>query len=912
MSLLPRMRSWFRASLHRSDLEREMHEELQFHIEEYADALQRGGVPADEARRRARVAFGSVDAREEECREALGLRLLDELRADLRYATRLLRDAPAFTSVAILSLALGIGANTAIFSLLHSVMWKALPVSAPEELRQLSWVSGPRLVMESTWGNLSPTLNGGRTSTSFSYPVFQQLRKQTRQLGGLFAFKPITRMTAVIDGQAELVGGELVSGDYFQTLRLVPSAGRPILPSDDERREDGTVAVISDAFWSRRFGREASAVGRSIRVNQIVVTIVGVNPPQFSGLEPGRNPDLFLPLSMQPVVMPWQYGKSPSLVDDPEYWWVLVMGRTKPGVDERGAETALDTVLRQAVHFTLPNKSGQDQPRLRLLPGGKGLDDVREAFGTQLYVLVALVGLVLAIACANLASLLLARAASRHREFSLRLALGAGRGRIARQMLTEGLLLATIGGATGIVFGYWMRNGIPHLLSTPWEAGPLRAEFDVTVLAASLIVTAVTGVLFSLAPVWQATRLELTAALKDAGHATMGRSRQFARRALIAFQVAVSVLLLIGAGLFARTLWNLRSTDLGFRAERVLLFNVDPPRTRYAGTQRTALFQQLEREVGRLPGVESSSLSSEALVAHSSSTTRISSTGEAPVEGEAARAWVNDVGDRFFETMGIPILLGRALDAQDREGSLRVAVVNQQFARKFFPGGNPLGKTFWRRNTPHHIVGICGDARYDRVTTPMPPTFYAPFAQAMELGSMTFEVRTAVDPVSLTNSIRRVVRSIDKDLPVFDVRTQVEQIDATFSRQRLFATLTLAFGLLALILACVGIYGIIASSVASRISEIGVRMALGADRRRVLFMILREAVSLAGLGIAVGLLAAAALARYVETLLYGLTPFDPLTAIAAVVLMLIVAVVSGWLPARFAAALEPMQALRHE
>jgi len=913
MSLVSRVRSWLDAGFRRASVERAQDEEWRFHIEERADDLERTGLPRHEALRRAHAEFGSLDARREESRDAIGLRLLDELRADLSYAVRLLRQSRTFTSVAVLSLALGIGANSAMFSLMESVLWKTLPVDSPDQLRQLSWVSGPNLVMGSTWGNLGSTDNGGRTSGSFSYPALRALQhSDASTLLTIVGFKPIGRLTAVIDGKAELVEGDLVSGGFFDAVGVRPHAGRPILASDDVRNADRTVAVISDAFWARRFGRDPSVIGRTIQVNQVPVTVVGVNPASFTGLVPGRRPDLFAPLNMQPVILPWRYAKSPSLLDDPDYWWVLAMGRLQPGADERQAQAALDLALGDAVRPLLTASPGTARPRLRLTDGSRGVDDLRDQFSQPLLVLVAFVGLVLLIACANLANLLLARAAARHREISLRLALGAGHWRIGRQMLTEGLVIASLGGAAGVLLGFWLRNGIPRLLATSWDPSPLEAEFNGRVLWLSIGLTMLTGVLFSLAPMWQATHVRVATALKDGGRATMSRSRRLARRSLVVLQVGLSVVLLIGAGLFVRTLWNLRSTELGFTPDRIVLFTIDPPRTRYTGPQRTTLFARLEEAIGGLPGVQAATLSSEALVANSSSTTRAVPTGRAPREGHADRAWVNEVGSAFFETMEIPIVYGRGLGPQDRAGSLVVAVVNQQFVRTFFPDRNPLGQRFKSGDAVYQIVGVSADARYNRISAPMPPTFYRAFAQAKDISAMTFEVRTTVGQGSLLAMVREAVGRIDKDLPVFDVRTQVEQIDATLSQQRLFATLTSAFGLLALVLASVGIYGIISGSVASRIGEIGIRMALGAGRSQVLRMILREAVGLAALGVGIGVATAAGLGKYVSSFLYELTPFDPLTAALAVLLMLGVALLSGWWPARFASRLDPMQALRHD
>jgi predicted permease len=520
---------------------------------------------------------------------------------------------------------------------------------------------------------------------------------------------------------------------------------------------------------------------------------------------------------------------------------------------------------------------------------------------------------VLLIACANLANLLLARAVSRQREVSLRLALGAGSFRIARQMLTEGLVLAGLGGAVGVLLGFWLRNGIPYLLGTSWEPVPLQADFSPRVLALSAALIVGTGVLFSLAPMWQAARVRVAAALKDGGRSTGGRSRRIARRSLVVVQVALSVVLLIGAGLFLRTLWNLRTAELGFQPERLVLFTIDPPRNRYSGHTRAELFAKIEEGIARLPGVQAVTLTTEALVANSSSSTRVTPTGRAS-RGQADRTWVNEVGRDFFTTMGIPILYGRGFGPQDRAGAPLVAVVNQAFVRNFYPGTNPVGQTFSRGGgkAVYQIVGVSADARYHRINAPMPPTFYWPYVQEENLRSMTFEVRTALQPAALVNMTRGVVDRIDRELPVFDVRTQVEQIDATLSQQRTFAALTSAFGLLAVILASIGIYGVIAGSVASRVPEIGVRMALGAEQRQVLMMILREAGTLGFLGVVTGVAAAALLVKYIASFLYNLTPFDPITAGSAALLMLAVALVSGWWPARFASRLDPMQALRHE
>jgi predicted permease len=728
----------------------------------------------------------------------------------------------------------------------------------------------------------------------------------------VLAFKPVGRIIAVIDGQAELVGSELVSGNFYQAAGVSTIAGRPIGAGDDVN-STAEVAVISDSFWSRRFGRDAAALGKQIRLNQVPVVIVGVNSPDFKGMEPGQNPDVYLPLSAQPAVIPNQYSRTKgSLLDDPDSWWLVVMARLRPDVSESRAQAALDVVLRRVARESLPDRKKRDLPRMRLLTGARGLDELREQFQRPLLVLLSLTGLVLLIACANLANLLLARATAREREISIRLALGAGRGRIVRQMLTEGLLLAFLGGGAGLLLGYWMRNGIPRLLTTSWGPKPVQGQFDTLVLLASIAVAFFTGILFSLAPAWQSTRVPVNSALKDGARATMSLPKLLVGKSLVVFQISLSLLLLVGAGLFVRTLANLKSANLGFRPERLLLFTLDPPRTRYAGQARKALFSRLAEQIDAIPGVESATLSAAVLVANGTSTTGFRTPGRDSRPGGADKASINDVGGRFFETMGIPILSGRSLSARDRGNTLRVAVVNEQFVRNFFPDGEALGKAIVNGDETYQIVGICGDAKSKDIRTAIPPTFYRPFLQAQELGNMTFEIKTAASEASIVKSVRDVVRSIDKDLPVFDIRTQTEQIDETLWRERLFAALTSGLGLLALVLAAVGIYGIMAYGVARRTSEIGVRMALGAQGRQVLAMVLRETALLAGVGVAIGIAAAAGLSRFIRGMLYGLQPSDPLTFACAVVLLFAIALLAGWRPARKASRLDPMVALRHE
>jgi predicted permease len=911
MRLLPRLQSWTRAIVRRSTVERQMHDELSFHIDSYAADLVRAGVAPEDARRRAHAEFGGVEARKEECRDALGLRIFDELLADGRYAVRQLRHSPVFTAVAILSLALGIGANSAIFSLMEAALWKPTSVLEPERLQLFSWASGPRVLMNSSSGNWHRTTTGGRASTSFSYPVFDALRRETATFDTVFGYKPVGRVTVMVNGEPELVQADLVSGDFYRGVGMAPVAGRAIAPQDDVRGGTDIVAVISHGYWVRRFGGDPSAVGARIRVNEATVTIVGVNASGFTGVDPGDAPDIIMPLSAQPLVYPNRHAPGGSLLGDGDYWWVLVMGRLKAGVTSAQAQSAMEIAFQQAIRGTLPDRPDRDQPQFRLLPGGRGQDNLREEFARPLFVIVALVGAVLLIACANVASLLLARAAARRREISLRLALGAGRWRITRQLLTEGLVLGLSGGALGLVFAYWTRNAIPELLLPSWMPSDLQlsAAFDGRVLGLTLVVTLATTVLSSMAPIWQSVRADVNTGLRGGGRAALGPAAPLRGKGLVAVQVCLSVSLLIGAGLFVRTLSNLRAISLGFRPEQVVLFTVDPPRARFAGQARTALFERLDEAIGAIPGVEAASVSQWPLLSGINPRTRVGPDGRIPGPGDEAS--FNNVGVRFFETMGIPILRGRSFDRRDHETSPPVAIVNERFAEEFFPDGSPIGRTIRSNGRVYEVIGVSGDTPY-QLRASVPPTFYRCFTQADEPGSMTFAVRTSASGTAVMNSVRAAMREIDGDLPAFDVRTQTQQIDALLSRERLFVGLTSAFGALALALASIGIYGVMAHGVSRRVTEIGLRIALGAERRDVLVMVLREAFTIAAVGATAGAAAALALSRYIRAMLFGIAPTDPVTIGGAVVAMLAVALMAGWVPAWKASRLDPMTALRHE
>lgn len=906
MSLIARVKSLLRGVFHRSRLESEMDAEMRDHLERYTEDLVSAGLPLEEARRRAHMEFGAMEARKDECREAVGLRLWNDLRADLRYAIRMLRQSPGFTTIAVFSLALGIGANTAIFSLAETMFLKPLPVDDPSALRILAWTSGPHAPMESVWGHCNPGTSS-RYCYPFSFPVFEELRRESRGFSSLFAFKRIGS-TALIDGHAEPVEMHLVSGDYFSGLGVRPVIGRPLTNKDEQQKS--FVAVISARFWERRFGSDPKIIGRHVSIADRALTIVGVAPQGFDGMHPGEMPDVFAPIALQAEIAP-QNNASP-LLQNADDWWVEIAGRLSPGVSDTAAQASLDMVLKRVVKAQLGSKKG-DTLSLRLEPGATGYDDLRFQFSKSLFVLMGVVALVLLIACANLANLLLARAAVRQREMGIRLALGAGRLRLVRQALTESLTLAAAGGAMGVTLGYFARNAIPSLLSVSWSSYSysLGAHFDNRVLAFAVGITLLTGLVFGLAPALRSTGVDVNSSLKVSGRSqTHGRSTQFASRSIVVFEVSMSVLLLVGAGLFLRTLLNLQSVRIGFNPQSIVLFSIDPPRSRYTGAKRIAFFRQLEEKVAAIPGVESSTLLEFALLAGNDSETTIAPPSH---PNSAVPVWTAQAGDDFFKTMQLPILQGRPFGVHDRSRSPKVVVINETLAKAFFPGGDPIGQTLGsHKNTYGQIIGVCQDAKYSDLRQAPPPTAYFPFSQNSDAGSMTAVVRTHVSLSSFMAAARQALGEIDKDVPILDVRTQTEQIRTSLMTERLFAALTIAFGALAALLACVGVYGIMAYTVARRTNEIGIRMALGALSTEVLRMVLRETLALALFGIVIGVTVSLAVMRLVGSMLYGLKPDDPLTIAAALGLMITVALLAGWVPARRASRVDPMVALRQE
>jgi predicted permease len=893
----------------------ELDDEIKMHIRMLKERFILQGMAPSDAEAAARRQFGNPTLLRERHYEQRTFPLFATLMRDLRFGLRQLQRNPMLTCVAIASLALGIGANTAIFAAAKQVLFDTLPLSSPHQLRMLTWISGPEQAVPPVWGDVGPNQAGGLTSDSFSYSVLEEMRRRTDAVQALIAFKDVP-MAATINGHAEMMNAELMSGNAFQSLGVHAELGRTLTPADDVAPGSGPVAVISDGFWTRQFARSPLILGEAIALNGVPVTIVGVSRGRFAGLQMGSPVEIFVPITMQPLILPRAQNGSVSLLDNPQSWWVQILARLRPDVPERRAETELDAVLRQAAMPVLKRTGDLDRFHLQFEPGDRGLDSLRGAYARPSYVLFALAGLVLLLACLNLANLLLARSATRRRELSTRMALGAGRGSILRQILTESLLLSGFGGTAGLLLGYLGRNIVPRLLTSSSQLDQIQVPFDWRVLLFTLGISFATGILFGLAPAWQATRIADHAGLRESGGATASRHGLRFDKTLVIGQIAISASLLMGAGLFVHTLFNLDRIPLGFESTHILLFRLDLPRARYSDTQMTAFSQKMEERLASLPGVRSVAISNIGIIGDGHSGADFRVLGR-PQGNDPARVQTNAVGVDFFQTLGIPILQGRAFDRHDTATSPRVAVVNRTLAEKFFPGENPLGKIFQTDSEdvdgPIQIVGIAADTRYANLRSETPPTFYVPYLQKADAPSrMMVEVRTLADTGTVSPQVRGVVESLDRDLPMMDVRTMKDQIRATLADERALAELAGGFSLLALVLATIGIYGMMAYAVNKRTGEIGLRIALGARTSQVLSRILREAFWLTSGGIVLGLVAATWLSRLIRGMLYGIGSTDALTIAITALLLISVSLIAAFAPARRASRIDPIRALRHD
>ena len=948
---------WWQIKKRRADLERELLSDLELEEEEQ----QERGLSPEEARSAARRAFGNTTLIKEQTHEAWGWARVELFLQDLRYALRQLRRFPGFALTVVLILALGIGANTAIFSVIDAVMFRALPVENPQQLVLFTWTSRQQLKLHGH--SYYDDCDTSNSDCSLSLPFFRGVRAQSSSFSSVAALAGPLEVDFAGEGPAVIAHGEYVSGDFFSTLGIKTILGRQLGLSDDSPSAP-PVIVLDYSYWQRAFGADPSVVGRVVRVNNTQVAIVGVADPRFKHLTPGKTQDFFMPFSLVDRVR-GEWWSNQDRLSDPALFWVSIVGRLKPEVSIGQAQVEVSTLFRNLVlHGAAPFSSPTDNPAIRLLPARQGLNGESAEYAPMLNLIMVAVGLVLLVACANVAGLMLARSARRQKEMATRQALGASRARIARQLLTESVMLSLAGGASGVFVAIWGVHALVHLLSKgATEPFAFAVAPDWRVLAFTAAITLATGVLSGLAPIFRDVRVDLTPFLKDGASSTPGGSQRGRRfrlgDALVVVQVALSIVVLGGAGLLVRTVTNLHQLHPGFDTQNVLLFGINPKIAGYTDAQTVALYRNLQQRLAALPGVVSASYSEDALVSQSTTGLDFHLDGAAPKSN--IESDVLAVGPDFFSTMHIPMLSGRVFSSADfssafatnaavtaaEESARKLPVgsassanltsptispsvhplplqlapvpvmINQAFARRFFPNRNPLGLHIGNAQYDEPakgpqsgflIVGIVGDTKYHSLRREVRPMMFMPLVS----NSAHFELRSAIDPNELIKPVHGIVSAIDNKLPLFAVRTQTEQIEQTLFQERITSRLSSFFALLALLLACVGLYGLMSYTVNRRTSEIGIRMALGAERSRISSMVLRESLLLVFCGLLIGVPAAALASRLIANQLFGLKPGDPATLLAACVLMVGVTTIASYMPARRAASVDPMQALRSE
>jgi len=891
-----------------------LREEMELHLAEKAAELQVDGMAPERARAEARRRFGNVGLKHEESREIWMTRFWSELGQDIRYGFRTMIANKAFSALAVLSLALGIGANTAIYSLMESILLRSLPVADPESLVVLNWHSRPPYDGSKQWahvihglqGILWPGDKGAMVSGMFPYRAFETIREENPVFSTLFGYFDGQHSNLAVRGQATSAGVEYVTGEYFRGLAVSPAAGR-LIDSEDDRLGAAPVTVISFAASQNRFGGPANAIGQSILVDNIPFTVIGVAPPEFFGVDPEVAPDLYLPLHTNVLV---DGAGSARMYGDENFYWIEMMGRLRPGVSMAQAQAVLAPRFHRWVATTAKTDGERARlPALILNPGAEGLGSLRREYSKPLYVLLTMVGLILAITCVNIANLLLARAAARRREMAIRLSLGAGRLRVVRQLLTECVMLASLGGALGVLFAIWGVRWLTFLFSKGQENFTLHAELNWNVLGVTAALSVVCGVLFGLAPAIQSTRPDVMPALKN------GRGRGPRRRAqqvLVVAQIAMSFLILVAAGLFVRTLNKLHSVQLGYARENILLFSLNARQAGHRDPEIATFYTDLRKRFESIPGVSSATLSHASIINADRAGATYRGTmkiGAVTIHG----ASVMVAGTRFLTTMHIPILAGREIDDRDQAGSPPVAMISERLAQTYFGNENPVGRriTFQDEKRDLEIVGVSGNLRYGGLKEGSPMTVFVAASQISPDG-MTYALHTAGDPLGYVKSVHEIVREADSRIPVTNVVTQAAEIDRTISREVMFARLCTGFAILALLTACVGLYGTMSYSVARQISEIGIRMALGAQRRAVVWMVLRRVLILAAVGLAISVPAALSASRLVKSFLFDTQPNDPGTLALAGVVLVSAAILAGYAPARRASRIDPLVALRHE
>ncbi|MHB8501830.1 MAG: ABC transporter permease [Candidatus Acidiferrales bacterium] len=830
---------------------------------------------------------------------------------DIRFGLRMLAKSPGFTLIAVITLALGIGANTAIFSLMNQILLQRLPVKNPSELVILR-APGP------VTGHVS---DDGDAAESFSYPMYKGLRDNNSVFSGIFGMYGFPASVAN-HGETDRASGELVSGNYFDVLGVQPAVGRLFSQDDDRVPGAQPVVVLSNSYWERRFGGDPSVLNKVLLINNVEMTVVGVSQAGFFGVQVGKTPDIFVPLMMTRQMIP----TGGETLDEWNDYWMNVLARRKPGISLKQAEAGINAAYQPLLAEQLPQiKSAWNQEKRQrfldkkifLSSGARGRTNVQRDAGAQLITLFVMVSLVLLIACTNVANLLLARGASRQREFAIRTAMGASRGRMIRQLLAESLLCAFGGGALGIVLGNWlMRVLIPIVVSNAGIRG-LTERLDPGVLAFAIGATLFSGIFFGLLPAWRVTRLGVSDVIKDQGSTSSASvSHVGFRKALVAGQVAFTILLLAGAGLFMRSLWNLQKQDLGLKTSHVITFSIQPQLNGYDTPRSIALFDQLRGRLAALPGVSSVGTSEIPILTGDNDGSNITAEGGPELAEELQDVDYDPVGPGFFSTMGIPLLSGREFTEADGATAPKVAVVSESMVKRFFPGRNPLGAHFafgGKSQKPDiEIVGLVKDVRQEHVSSAILPYVYIPYAQRPKLSGMTFYVRSTQDPVLLGTALQGEVRQLDANLPVYDLKTMERVVDQDLFSARMIAVLSAAFAGLAALLAALGIYGVLAYVVVQRTREIGIRMALGAVAGHVRLLILKEVGTMVLIGVGVGLPLAYGLARFSESLLYGVHAGDPAVYALGLGLIGLIALAACFIPARRATRVDPLVALRYE
>ncbi len=909
-------------TLRQRQLQCGLEEELRHHLELRARQLEASGMPPEAANFEANLRLGNFTLEKERMRDMDVGTALDTVLKDLRYALRQFAHNPVFAAVAVLSLALGIGANTAIFSVLNAALLRSLPVRNPQELVILTDPDASGAAIGSMGGERA----------LLTYSEFVRLRDASTKAAGT-----MTAMCAsdsdlhrwavrVSGGSQEEARGRLVSEEYFSVLGVEPLIGRVFTQSDAGDVGSDPYAVISYDYWQRRFGGKANVIGTPIRVYNAPLTVIGVARPGFHGETVGQDPDIWVPMMMEPLVKPgrdWIHEDMSKNLD--KVMWLHVFGRLKPDVTLAKTQAQLSILFKHIIEADYPKtlsaatrKKLLDQT-IRVRDARTGAFGGRSEFSQGLLVLLSAAGMVLLIACANVANLLLARATARYREVGVRLSIGAGKARLIRQFLTESLVLSGLGAMAGVAVAVIASRALVLLISDPEQPLQLSTAFDWRVLLFTLSVTIITGILFGLAPAIRGTRVDLIQSLKESSRSATETARRLTlSKTLVAAQIGLSLLLVVGAGLFLRTLWNLQSVAPGYPRENLLTVRVDAVTAGYKAMQRPPLYNEIAGRLRRLPGVRAVAYSENGLLSDTDSADPVDVEGFVHKAKEDEGARFDQIGPGYFSAVGIPMLRGREINSNDTANSPRICVINEAFAKRFFTGRDPLGKhvtdTYGGRKIVMEIVGVAKDVRDHQLRGKIPERFYVPAAHGIDEvpPAIYFEIRTSGEPNRMLNSIRKAVLEVNADLPILRVRS-IETLVSDRNRQpRLIATLCGVFGALALILAATGLYGVLSYSVARRTNEIGIRMALGADQRTVLEMILKETVLMTAIGTAAGVAVTMATTRLVASRLYGLSAMDPLTITIAVGILAFVAVTAGYVPAARAARISPMAALRHE